>query len=117
MGIVYTINLIIHLYLSPHGAVVGHLKVQVLMVHDRVAAVYYHVALTSSHVREILFVGIGVFAITALVVVFLHTGNVYLLLFHLCQNVLCHESGSLSSEHGYIVRRNLDSLFNFRIFC
>ena len=92
VGIVDTIGLFTDLNLCPHGAVVGHLEIQVLIVRDGIATVNHHITLTRGHIREIFLIGIRVLAVAALVVVLLEAGNVHLLSLHLGEDVLCNEA-------------------------
>ena len=107
--VVNTIDMVVDIHLCPHRTVIGHFEGQVLGLLDRISAVDYHVALANGHIGEIVLVGVGVLLVTALVKVFLETDDIHLLLLHLRQDILCHETGGLTTEHRHVVGGHLDA--------
>ena len=93
----------------PHGAVVGHLERDGLVLDDGVAAEDHHVVVSLDHVGEVLFVVLGVDLVAAVVVVLLDAEDVHLLTAHLGEDVLGDEACRLASEVGYVVGGHLDA--------
>ena len=85
-------NLAIHVHVCPLCAVVGLLKINLLLLHNRIATVDDHVVAPECLVREILAVKLGIGGLAHIVVVFLQAQDIYLLLFHRKKNVLGNEA-------------------------
>ena len=62
-----------------------------------------HVGLSFDRVGEIVFVNVSILLVAAVLVILLQTEHIYLFVFHLREDVVRDESGSLFAKSGHVV--------------